>query len=418
MLGRSIVGSWPAVDPDVSQRLLAMTLLRAQGRPNAPSSTSLEDWPILTRRDVQANADGLLVGDVPRPLRQRVTTGGSTGQPVSVWLDRAASLTEWRHLLPQWRHVGFTRRDWRLVLRGKRLPSGQLSEVSHIRREFRLSTFDLTRDNVDVYAALARKAGARYLHAFPSSALLLARLAAETGVALPQFDGLLLGSEKCTDAQRVFLQEAFGGPVFTWYGQSEKVLLGGECPHSSTYHLWPSYGVAELIDDDGERITEPGIPGRVVGTGFINTCAPLVRYEIGDIATWAEGCPCGWRGQLLAEIEGRTQDALVSRSGQEVSASALNLHDASYAHVLQFQYVQHAPGDVELLVVPAGDWDVTRDEQVLMQAVVSRLPSDCDVRISYVEDLSVGPNGKTPLVLRRDQNQQPVPGSRQASSTL
>src|SRR4051812_8349915 len=48
---------------------------------NAETTPPLAGFPIVTRAKLAEQPDGRLVGDVPKPLRKWVTTGGSTGAP-------------------------------------------------------------------------------------------------------------------------------------------------------------------------------------------------------------------------------------------------------------------------------------------------------------------------------------------------
>jgi phenylacetate-CoA ligase len=362
----------------------------------------LADLPILERSMVANHTDELLTGLVPQPLRRKVTTAGSTGAPVAVWLDRAISLSEWRFMTRQWRVVGYRRGTWRVVLRGRPPPNVHDAEprVSHVRRELRLSTFHLSDDTLDMYLAAIRKYEGSFLHAFPSSALRLAELCMANGRRIPGFKGLLLGSEAVTPSQRDTLASIYECPVFSWYGHTEKVLLGGECQYSRDYHLFPGYGIAEIVDETGSPITEPGILGRLIGTGFLNHCAPLVRYDTGDLAAFAPGqCECGFQGQRLMSIVGRTRDYLVTPSGSQVSIAALNLENDLYLGLLQIQFVQReSPEKVLVRLVVADKWTETNTAE-LGDALRLRLPG-CEVTLTLVRSVETTPNGKAPIVIR------------------
>ena len=48
-----------------------------------------------------------------------------------------------------------------------------------------------------------------------------------------------------------------------------------------------------IVDGDGNPV-EPGTPGRLVGTGLHNMAMPLLRYDVGDVASLStEVCTCG-----------------------------------------------------------------------------------------------------------------------------
>jgi phenylacetate-CoA ligase len=370
--------------------------------PNSSSpSTDLTQLPILERSTVTKHTDELLTGLVPKPLRRRVTTAGSTGAPVAVWLDRAISLSEWRFMTTQWGVVGFRRGDWRVLLRG-RSPTKTSAQprVSRLRHELRLSTFHLSDETIDSYLAAISRFDNPFFHAFPSSALRFAEICIANDKALPRFKGLLLGSEGITPAQRDTLASIYGCPVFAWYGHTEKVLLGGECKFSRDYHLFPGYGLAEIVDDSGNPIEEPGVLGRLLGTGFLNHSAPLIRYDTGDLAAFAPGeCQCGWPGQRLVSIVGRTQDYLMTPSGSQVSIAALNIESELYLGLLQIQYVQdESPSRVVVRIVVADQWTDT-NTRALSRALALRLPG-CKLEFVRVRSIEMAPSGKTPIVIR------------------
>lgn len=362
---------------------------------------ALAELPLLTKDELRDHADRLLVGDVPNALRRWVTTGGTTGAPVGLWLDRAISLSEWRFMNSQWARAGYRKGAWRAVLRGRVITDegqGRPWALSRLRRELRVSTFHLTPETLPAYLRQIERVRPQFLHAYPSSAQRLADLCEQTGQPVPQFRALLLGSEAMPDSQREWLVRAYGAPVYTWYGLTEKVLLGGECPFSRAYHLFPGYGWAEIVDQDGVSITEPGVIGRLVGTGFLNWCAPLVRYDTGDLASWGEGpCQCGWRGQLLARVHGRAQEVIELPSGAIVSAAAVNLHTHVLDGIRQLQYAQVAPDRLLLRVVPSNSWSASR-ERALVKAVKPRVPG-MRVSVETVAVLRPGPSGKVPYVV-------------------
>jgi phenylacetate-coenzyme A ligase PaaK-like adenylate-forming protein len=68
---------------------------------------------------------------------------------------------------------------------------------------------------------------------------------------MPRINAALLGSEGVSTAQRERIERAFRTRAYSWYGQSERVVLAGECETDGTYHAFPDYGILEIID--GQR---------------------------------------------------------------------------------------------------------------------------------------------------------------------
>ena len=148
------------------------------------------------------------------------------------------------------------------------------------------------------------------------------------------------------------LQQVFGCRVFSWYGHSERVILGGECELTETYHQFPDYGVLEIVDDHGKALEEDGARGELVGTGLLNRSLPLIRYRTEDFAV-LEGSSMSFAAARLFDrfdsVEGRwRQEYLLGRTGARISPSALNMHGPLMHNVQRYQYFQDTQGVMEI----------------------------------------------------------------------
>lgn len=317
-------------------------------------AADLELLPLLTREMVRTHAEELLATGVPARAREQVSTGGTSGEPFRFWIDRERSALEWAFMTWQWRRVGYRPRGRRAVLRGEALPGHSIHAWRPLLDELVLSTFQLSPATLPRYLAAIRRYRPAFLHAYPSSAEMLARLLEGVAAAdRPRFSALLLSSENLYPAQRERLARAFDCPVLAWYGHSEKCLLGGGCEQSSDYHFFPEYGVAEVVDDTGRRVP-PGATGTLVGTGFVNHVMPFLRYVTDDRATRAEGpCRCGRAYARVTAIEGRwAGERLYGTDGRAFTMTALNTHSPAFDRVLRFRIRQEHAGEATVLVVP------------------------------------------------------------------
>jgi phenylacetate-CoA ligase len=357
----------------------------------------LHRLPTLDKTDLQERFDDLLADNVSAKDRSYYTTAGSTGIPVGFYYDAEQGIRELAFMRTQWARVGFREHDRRIVLRGTVVAGDRMYERSLTSNELVMSSYHLTDDRIPLFLERIRTFRPSYIHAYPSSVSMLARSLLELGE--PPIEGLravLCGSENLYDWQRGLIEEAFQCRVYSWYGQSEGVCLAGECEHDTRLHIFPQYGLAELVDDDGAPVTEPGRPGEIVATGLHARAMPLIRYRTKDVATFASGtCElCGRPYRRFERIEGRLQEFIVTAGGRRISMVAINMHSSVFDNVRQFRFYQDEPGRVVLKLVPRRSFSWDEDVARIRRELAPKLGPDCSLEVELVTDIARGGRGK------------------------
>jgi phenylacetate-CoA ligase len=363
----------------------------------------LRKLPFLTRNDVKSHFDELRARNIYSWRTHLSTTGGTTGEPLGFFINNNAYAIEWAFMIDQWSRIGYDPSCRKMGLREFAYKTDSLFHYDPIYNEIRISSLDLSRENIEIIVGLSREFNVSFIHAFPSALTIYAQLLKRTGISMNGLTGILLGSEKLYDWQRELFHDVFGCRVFSWYGQTEKVILAGECEHSSYYHVYPQYGCTELVSEDGNVIDEPNVRGELVGTGFLNSAMPFIRYKTGDYAMYADySCPCGRAYRLITSVEGRrSQDAFVGKDGQLITATAFSVSDwMAFSNVQAFQFEQEIPGQVMLNVLPSNHFS---DEDALRIAALMKqwAGSSLEFRVSKVETLYQTPRGKIPFLVQK-----------------
>ena len=170
--------------------------------------------------------------------------------------------------------------------------------------------------------------------------------------------GIITTSENFDEYQASAFAKLCNVPHMNMYGHSEKLLLGGWCEGSKRYHFYGQYGFAELIDENGNQVTNIGDIGELVGTTLYNYGMPMIRYRTGDFAILADrSCSaCGHEGLSVSKIIGRWQgQRIYNADGTFVTTTGLNLHSEHYNHIDGLQYYQKGKGELVLRVYRALD---------------------------------------------------------------
>jgi phenylacetate-CoA ligase len=323
------------------------------------------------------------------------TTGGTSGKPMKLVAPKNRYVVELATMHDMWSRVGYNF-DVRAVIRNHRLSDDLIYTINPITREVIFDGFRLDQDYFESIYQVIKRMHVPFVHAYPSAAYEFSRFLRDRGYDPSFIRAFLSGSENIFDYQIDLIERRLGIRFFNWYGHSEKLILAGYCQKGNLYHVEPTYGYFELVDEENRMIREPGSTGEMVGTSFHNPGMPLIRYRTGDFAEYvSDHCPaCGRRVTILKNIKGRwSGDKIFNSDGSFVTTTALNLHSELYSVINGMQYVQERKGDLRVLVVRSPEF---RDghEAALYRHFREKLKPETTITIEYVDRLRRQPNGK------------------------
>jgi phenylacetate-CoA ligase len=122
---------------------------------------------------------------------------------------------------------------------------------------------------------------------------------------------------------RASLQSLWGADVFDTYGCNECGTMAAECAHQTGMHVFEDAFVLEVNDPETHRPKARGEKGVVFITTLFKHAAPMIRYNMNDVTSFAPGdCPCGSTHPRISEIYGRS-DNMVKLRGVNVFPEAI-----------------------------------------------------------------------------------------------
>jgi phenylacetate-CoA ligase len=375
-----------------------------RGRTSVRAIHSLQElvdtFEPIDREVVAQHRDALVADGIDLRSYDECSTGGTSGRPLQLLAPKDRFVIELATMHALWSRAGFDFHP-RAVIRNHHL-DGRAFVVNPITREVIFDGFRLDPDSLRHTLRMLRALRIRFVHCYPSTAYELASLIEREGID-PAGLVFLSGSENVFEYQRQLIQHRLSIRFYNWYGHSEKLVLGGYCEGSDLYHVEPTYGFCELLDDRGAPVTRIGAVGEIVGSTLHNAGMPLLRYRTGDIAEYAgDHCAaCGRHLMLLRNIRGRWSGERVYRGdGSFVTTTALNLHDQLHAVIHGLQYVQDAKGRLAVLVVRGPGYG-ERHEQELRGQLAAKLGAEMSIEVRYVEQLLRHANGKFTQLISR-----------------
>jgi phenylacetate-coenzyme A ligase PaaK-like adenylate-forming protein len=379
---------------------------------------TLEDLrllPVLTKRDIQDQQDLLVSSNVPPSKREQNQTGGSTGSPLQFYVDRerfdSRMASTVRHNAWAGLHVG----DWHAQLWGSRFDFGDepdptpLWRQKFLYRNLSLHTAAVTDEAMMKYVGILRKYRPRSMVSYAQSAVLFAEFCNANNIHDITFDSMIVSAEMLLPGKRQILEETFRGKVFNRYGCREVSVIASECEYHSGLHVNADALIVEVE-------AAPNLPagmGRILVTDLLNRSMPLIRYEIGDLASLETSmhCPCGRSLPLIGNIQGRTSDFLRLPSGRMIAGPSLALLAADMRDVRQVQFIQPDPEHITLKVV-AGNGYGRRTEEELRRRMQPYLEKESSLTIVTADSIPSEPSGKYRFVRTAEEDETPTAASR------
>jgi phenylacetate-CoA ligase len=358
------------------------------------------DIPILKRSDIAGNFRAMLANNVPphHGEARDYTTSGSSGVPITVRANGIAHLAgqaaEYRAF--DWHQIDYART---LCIIGvepgvamwpegrRRGPWGpQWAYGASAGRAVEISFFETYPHMVE----FLQRTEAEYLVTGPTVAHALG-LEAERLGANVRLDKVMTYGSSPMEAGKETYRRAFGAGILPRYSSKEANGIAHTCPTGEHYHVHAEVILVEVLDADGEPCG-PGETGTVVVTPFLSTHQPIIRYELGDLATVGAPCACGRTLPVLQEIAGRVSHVFRFPDG---STTYRRLPQSLRADLKagMWQVAQVAPLRIELRYEPLA-WNDRGDEESVAAFLRTIYPADCEIEVKRVEKLKLTDAGK------------------------
>jgi phenylacetate-CoA ligase len=363
----------------------------------------LRALPILTKEDLRLNNDRIISTHIGRARMWVSYTSGTTGTPLTAYFTHE-NMQERIALMERLYHwYSPDRRRKRASFTGKLIVDPRRSKPPFHRTNMALrqqlySSHHLTEANLPHYARELEEFGPGQIDGIASPIFTVADYLVRSGRAgRTKPDVLIPTSETLWPFIRERMEQGFLAKVANQYGSQEGAPIAYECP-SGGFHTCPESGIFEILRPDGTPCPL-GETGRLVVTSFFSDGMPLIRYDIGDMASWAAGqCPCGRRMPLLQAVQGRADDMFFTRE-RGVVPRLDSAFKSMPSTIKATQIAQLAIDRFEVRIVP--DLDAFKSEQgeMLREHLYDYLGRAVRIEIKLVSVISRTASGKMPAMI-------------------
>jgi len=331
------------------------------------------DWrtlPLLGRREILREGSELHSCSINRSGVAAVQTSGTSGERLSLLMDRSANALEFNYYWRYWGWAGYLLGDRFAEFSSAAFLGANAAQPFEFRRLGNRLLLNSLRLNDRIFSAhceILRECRPRFLKGLPSVLEELAAFLERTGERVPPLQAVFCTGEPLSDRCRLRLFNAFRSRIWNSYGHMERTVAASDCIEGNL-HIHSDYGHFETLK-------EPDGKFRVLGTSLHNSAMPLLRYEVGDRVEIDDPsgtlppCRCGSPFPRISRVLGRTLDLLLAPDGTRIAGASLLFDEVP--GIGRAQIIQTAADRFKIRIEPS-----TGFEDATAKALCARL-ADC-----------------------------------------
>ncbi|HEY5535401.1 MAG TPA: CoF synthetase [Ignavibacteria bacterium] len=320
---------------------------------------------------------------------KQFNTGGTTGMPLSFYMEKNFYSREWAHMHYMWKKIGYNPTHTKITIRGKNIDN--IYSYNFNQNEFIINSYHSfnTKDYLTLLKVF-KKYNTEFIHGYPSSIYNFLKEASLQAPFLIDFlkkniKGIMFGSEFPSPHYRDYIEDILTKNTISWYGHTEGVILAGELFQKFEYFPFLSYGYAEAVKIDDYF--------HLVGTCFSNLATPFIRYDTEDLIN-----PNLTKDGILESFEikeGRLGEFVTDKNNKNISLTALifGRHHKLFDKVDFIQVKQIVPG--EIVVYYSNSSFIQTPSDLFDSSNVN-----IDLSFQQVKEPFKTPLGKIPLLIK------------------
>lgn len=343
--------------------------------------------PII-KKDILKNV-GIDERTVKKDALVKYNTGGTSGNPLSFYVDKTFYAREWAHMHYMWRKIGYHPSNTKITIRGKNIDT--LYKYNFNQNEFLINSYaHLGEIEYMKLLRVFKRYNTQFIHGYPSAIYNFLKKAEKDAPILLDFlkkniKGIMFGSEYPSPHYRDYIENILTKNTISWYGHTEGVILAGELYNKYEYVPFLSYGYAEALKIDGYY--------HLVGTSFDNLAAPFIRYDTEDLIE-----PFFSETGILEKFkikEGRIGEFIKDKNGNNISLTAFifGRHHKLFDCINFIQVEQKDKGVITIYY--SANKDLTNPYLLFDSNQVN-----LDISFEQIQEPFKTPMGKIPLLIK------------------
>ena len=284
-------------------------------------------------------------------------TTGSTGSPTKVCFDRICIKNRANSLFWLWNKMGYypynkSIKIWRekqynehelkLYNKGlfKSLSIGDFTDPKEV--GFNNKIKEELISNLKDFSP-------KVIRGYSSALVQIATYIEEAKIKIPGVQSVISSGEYLSHKNWDFLENVFKCNIYNLYGGTEAPGIAVNCAGSRNLNISEELYFIEVLDENGEMV-KPGKPGLITITDLHSTATPLIRYQIGDLASIDNKFGDLNNNKYFKEVIGREDDIIRLPNGETIFPHLWYIMMRSYEWINQFKVYYDNKLNIDIVI--------------------------------------------------------------------
>ncbi len=374
---------------------------------NIKALSDIDSLPIISKEDFRNNNLSIVSTHENSSKMWVSYTSGTTGTPLRAYHTHREVQETMAFLERLYSWYNPTKFRSRASFTGKLMVSpekqcGPFHRKNLAINQWLFSSHHLSEKNLNIYLNELAKLNPAQIDGIASSIFVIADHIIRTNkIGLINPSVVIPTSETLWPHIRARIEKAFNCKVANQYGSQEGAPIAYECIEGG-FHTCPESGIFEIIRPDGTKC-ENNETGRLVVTSFLSSGTPLIRYDIGDLASWDQSkCKCGRKLPKLKNIEGRMDDMFFTKERgivPRVDSAFKEMPNAIKAS----QVAQITLNSFELRIIPDEKTYKDKYANFLVNNLHDYLGRSVKIKIKILKEINRTKGGKLRAMVNESQ---------------
>lgn len=356
----------------------------------------LQILPFLTKDIIRKNLPDLKARNISKYRFMKHRSSGSTGEPLTFYLDKNAYTSGWAQTFRCWGWAGYKLGDPYVKMMIHRRESSIKKLQDYLMKCTFVCASNINDTTFMKQIDMIRRSKPKIIRGYVSWLYLLAdcmKKAETTGI---QPKAIMTTGEPLYPNFRKTIESQFNCKIFDGYG-GEEIPVSFECEEHEEYHICEETTVAEFIKNN--EPVSAGELGDIVLTSLDNYAMPFIRYKIKDLGIPSDSrCNCGRGLSTMKAIVGRDTDIVSTPNGNFLIGMFFVALFEDMDVIDQFQVIQESLYKLTIKLVKKSNFR-EQDLDHIKKSLRKAVGEEMELNFVFVDEISLAKSGKKRLVI-------------------